>query len=388
LYQNPFETIYSLEDIVEKLKLERAVGLYRIIDPGGNVVAEKEPDIARDLLISMYTSMIRTRILDAWLLKLQRMGKVALHAPNVGEEAIGVGVTLALDKNDWIFPYYRNIGVFIARGVTEEEILDRNIANIADPFKGKEFTILGSKRHRIAPSTVPVGNQIPHAVGFALGACIASEKIAVLTIFGDGATSRGGFHAGLNFAGIYRLPVVFVVQNNQWAISVSAKKQTGSITFAVKGVAYNIPGIRVDGNDVLAVYIASKDAANRARNGEGPTLIEAVTYRMGPHTTADDPTRYRSPEEVKAMEKYDPIARFENYLVNRGYLSEQELKEIYNEWSSKIEEIVRKCISKPPLAVEVIFEDVYSQRFWNLEEQLEEYRESLEIMKKLGIEVE
>jgi pyruvate dehydrogenase E1 component alpha subunit len=388
LYQNPFETIYSLEDIVEKLKLERAVGLYRIIDPGGNVVAENEPDIARDLLISMYTSMIRTRILDAWLLKLQRMGKVALHAPNVGEEAIGVGVTLALDKNDWIFPYYRNIGVFIARGVTEEEILDRNIANIADPFKGKEFTILGSKRHRIAPFTVPVGNQIPHAVGFALGAYIAGEKIAVLTIFGDGATSRGGFHAGLNFARIYRLPVVFVVQNNQWAISVSAKKQTGSITFAVKGVAYNIPGIRVDGNDVLAVYIASKDAADRARNGEGPTLIEAVTYRMGPHTTADDPTRYRSPEEVKAMEKYDPIARFENYLVNRGYLSEQELKEIYNEWSSKIEEIVRKCISKPPLAVEVIFEDVYSQRFWNLEEQLEEYRESLEIMKKLGIEVE
>jgi pyruvate dehydrogenase E1 component alpha subunit len=316
------------------------------------------------------------------------MGKVALHAPNVGEEAIGVGVTLALDKNDWIFPYYRNIGVFIARGVTEEEILDRNIANIADPFKGKEFTILGSKRHRIAPFTVPVGNQIPHAVGFALGAYIAGEKIAVLTIFGDGATSRGGFHAGLNFARIYRLPVVFVVQNNQWAISVSAKKQTGSITFAVKGVAYNIPGIRVDGNDVLAVYIASKDAANRARNGEGPTLIEAVTYRMGPHTTADDPTRYRSPEEVKAMEKYDPIARFENYFVNRGYLSEQELKEIYNELSSKIEEIVRKCISKPPPAVEVIFEDVYSQRFWNLEEQLEEYRESLEVMKKLGIEVE
>jgi pyruvate dehydrogenase E1 component alpha subunit len=254
LYQSPFDSTYRLEDVVERLGLIRAVGLYRIIDPDGNVVVEKEPDIPRDLLMGMYTSMVRTRILDAWLLKLQRMGKVALHAPNIGEEAVGVGAALSLDKDDWVFPYYRNIGVFIARGVTEEEILDRNIANIADPFKGKEFTILGSKRHRIAPSTVPVGNQIPHAVGFALGAYIAGEKIAVLTIFGDGATSRGGFHVGLNFAGIYRLPVVFIIQNNQWAISVPAKKQTGSITFAIKGAAYNIPGVRVDGNDVLAVY--------------------------------------------------------------------------------------------------------------------------------------
>lgn len=388
MYQSPFDSTYRLEDVVERLGLIRAVGLYRIIDPDGNVVVEKEPDIPRDLLMGMYTSMVRTRILDAWLLKLQRMGKVALHAPNIGEEAVGVGAALSLDKDDWVFPYYRNIGVFIARGVTEEEILDRNIANIADPFKGKEFTILGSKRHRIAPSTVPVGNQIPHAVGFALGAYIAGEKIAVLTIFGDGATSRGGFHVGLNFAGIYRLPVVFIIQNNQWAISVPAKKQTGSITFAIKGAAYNIPGVRVDGNDVLAVYIASREAVARAKGGEGPTLIEAVTYRIGPHTTADDPTRYRSLEEVKAMERYEPISRFGKYLVNRGYLSEQELKEIYDDWSKRIEGIVKKCIDKPPLREEVIFEDVYSHRFWNLEEQLEEFRESLELMKKLGIRVE
>jgi len=388
LYANPFESKYSLEDIVDRLELIKALGLYRIIDPGGEVVAEREPDIPRDLLISMYSSMVRTRILDGWLLKLQRMGKVALHAPNMGEEAVGVGAASALDKEDWIFPYYRNIGVFIARGVSEEEILDRNMANASDPFKGKEFSILGSKRHRIAPATVPVGNQIPHAVGFALGAYIAGEKIAVLTIFGDGATSRGGFHVGLNFAGIYKLPIVFMVQNNQWAISVPTSKQTGSITFAVKGVAYNIPGVRVDGNDVLAVYTASKEASMRAREGRGPTLVEAVTYRMGPHTTADDPTRYRPSEVVKTMERYDPIARFEKYLVNRGYIAEKEAKEIYEEWGKRIEEAVRKCIAKPPLREDVIFEDVYSKTFWHLEEELEDFRESLYAMERLGLGVE
>jgi pyruvate dehydrogenase E1 component alpha subunit len=387
LLHDPFESFYKTEDLLRELQIDRSLGIYRIIDPGGNIAAEKEPDLPREFLITMYVSMIRTRILDSWLLRLQRMGKVALHAPNIGEEAVGVGSALALERDDWIFPYYRNIGVFIARGVSEEEILDRNIANADDPFKGKEFTILGSKKHRIAPSTVPVGNQIPHAVGFALGATIAGERIAVLTIFGDGATSRGGFHVGLNFAGLHRLPVVFVIQNNQWAISMPALKQTGSATFAIKGVAYNIPGVRVDGNDVLAVYLAAREAVIRARDGRGPTLIEAVTYRMGPHTTADDPTRYRPPEIVKRMEKYDPVERFRRYLIARGYISEKEDIEIQGFWSKTIEDIVRKCISKPQLREEVIFEDVYSRTYWNLEEQIREFRESLEVMKKLGIGV-
>lgn len=388
MFQDPFETFYNLNDIVKGLDIERAISLYRILDPSGRVVADREPDLSRDLLLNMYLSMIRTRILDGWLLKLQRMGRVALHAPNIGEEAVAVGSVAALDEEDWVFPYYRNIGVFIARGMSEEEIIDRNMANIDDPFKGREFTIFGSKKHRIGPVTVPVGNQIPHAVGFALGARIAGEKIAVMTIFGDGATSRGGFHVGLNFAGIHRLPVVFIVENNQWAISVPVKKQTGSPTFAIKGVAYNIPGIRVDGNDVVAMYMVSRIAVERAKEGRGPTLIEAVTYRMGPHTTADDPGKYRSSEEVKMMERYDPILRFGRYLVDRGYISEKEDKEIYDEWSKKIEHIVRKCLSKPQLPEEVIFDDVYSKRFWNLEEQVLEFREAIEIMKKLGIGVE
>ncbi len=385
---NPFETFYSLNDIIEGLEIGKALGLYRIIDPDGRVVADKEPDLPRDLLLNMYTSMIRTRILDGWLLKLQRMGRIALHAPNLGEEAVAVGSAFALDKEDWVFPYYRNIGVFIARGVSEEEIIDRNMANIDDPFKGKEFAIFGSKKHRIGPVTVPVGNQIPQAAGFALGARIAGEKIAVMTIFGDGASSRGGFHVGLNFAGLYRLPVVFVIENNQWAISVPAKRQTGSPTFAIKGAAYNIPGIRVDGNDVIAMYTVARAAVEKAKEGRGPSLIEAVTYRIGPHTTADDPSRYRSQEEVKKIERYDPITRFRRYLIDRGYIFEKEDKEIYDEWSKRIEDTVRKCLSKPQLPEEVIFDDVYSKRFWNLEEQLLEFRESLKIMKDLGIRVE
>lgn len=383
--QDPFRALEPSETLSQHW-IGRALGLFRIIGVDGEVVAEKEPDIAGDVLIGIYTSMLRTRILDGWLLKLQRMGRVALHAPNIGEEAVAVGAAKALDKDDWIFPYYRNIGVFIARGVSEEEILDRNMANSSDPFKGKEFTILGSKRYRIAPSTVPVGNQVPHAVGFALGAWIAGERIAVATIFGDGATSRAGFHAGLNMAGLYRLPVVFVVENNQWAISVPVKKQTGSPTLAVKGLAYNVPGVRVDGNDALAVYLACKEAAGRARSGGGPTLVEAVTYRMGPHTTADDPGRYRPQEEVKRMEIYDPLRRLRSYLINRGYLSEKEDKEIFDEWSRRIEDSVRKSLSKPPLHEEVIFEDVYSTTPWNLEEEVQEFREALKIYRSLGLE--
>jgi pyruvate dehydrogenase E1 component alpha subunit len=375
---------YSLDDI--GFDLRGALGLYRVIDEEGEQVGDFDVDEGR--LMDMYVYMVRARILDEWLLKLQRVGKVALHAPNRGQEAVGVGAAMALDRDDWLFPSYRELGAYLVKGMSEEEILDRAMANVDDLLRGSEFAVYGKRSVNLVPAPVPVGNQIPHAVGAAMAAKILGHKTVVMTIFGDGATSRGHFHAALNFAGVFKAPVVFVIQNNQWAISMPAKRQTASVTFAVKGVAYGVPSVRVDGNDVIAVYTAAREAVERARRGGGPTLIEAVTYRMGPHTTADDPGKYRDPEEVKLFEKLDPIARFRKFLYKKGLLSEDEDKRIWEEWSSRIEDTVKKCYNKPPLPVDVILENVYSKPTWNLLEQYEELRESLKVMRELGLEVE
>jgi len=375
---------YSLSDI--GFNLMKALGLYRVIDEEGEQVGDFDVDV--DKLLDMYVYMVRARILDDWLLRLQRVGKVALHAPNRGQEAVSVGATMALDRGDWLIPSYRELGAYLVKGMSEEEILDRAIANIDDVLRGSEFAVYGKRSVNLVPAPVPVGNQVPHAVGAAMAAKILGHRTVVMTIFGDGATSRGHFHAALNFAGVFKAPVVFVVQNNQWAISVPARRQTASVTFAIKGVAYGVPSVRVDGNDVLAVYTASREAVERARRGEGPTLIEAVTYRMGPHTTADDPSKYRDPEEVKLFERLDPIARFRKFLYKKGVLDEDQDKRIWEEWGSRIEATVKKCYDKPPLPVDVIFENVYSKPTWNLVEQHEELRESLKIARELGLEVE
>ncbi len=375
---------YTIDDI--GFDLRRALGLYRVIDEDG--VQIREFDVDDDKLLDMYVYMVRARILDDWLLRLQRVGKVAIHAPNKGQEAVGVGAAMALDKGDWLFPSYRELGAYLVKGMTEEEILDRAMANADDLLRGSEFAVYGKRSVNLVPAPVPVGNQIPHAVGAAMAAKIMGDRTVVMTIFGDGATSRGHFHAALNFAGVFKAPVVFVVQNNQWAISLPARKQTASVTFAVKGVAYGVPAVRVDGNDVIAVYTVAKEAVERARRGEGPMLIEAVTYRLGPHTTADDPGKYRDPEEVKLFEKLDPIVRFKKFLYRKGLLDEDQDKRIWEEWSSRIEAIVRKCYNKPPLPVEVVLENVYSKPTWNLLEQYDELRESLKVMRELGLEVD
>ena len=375
---------YSLDDI--GFDLRRALGLYRVIDEEGGQVGDFDVDV--DRLLEMYVYMVRARILDDWLLRLQRVGKVAIHAPNKGQEAVGVGAAMALDGGDWLFPSYRELGAYLVKGMSEEEILDRAIANIDDILRGSEFAVYGKRSVNLVPAPVPVGNQAPHAVGAAMAAKILGHRTVVMAIFGDGATSRGHFHAALNFAGVFKAPVVFVVQNNQWAISLPSRRQTASVTFAVKGVAYGVPSVRVDGNDVLAVYTIAREAVERARRGEGPTLVEAVTYRMGPHTTADDPSKYRDPGEVKLFEKLDPVIRFKKFLYKKGFLDEDQDRRIWEEWSSRIEDTVKKCYNKPPLPVDVILENVYSKPTWNLLEQYEELKESLEIIRELGLEVD
>jgi pyruvate dehydrogenase E1 component alpha subunit len=280
-----------------------------ILDSDGLLDADLEPKIAPDDLKRLYRAMVLGRRLDERMLKLQRQGRIGTFAPIKGQEASQIGTVFTLESRDWMVPSFRETAAMLWRGWPIERILSFYAGRLEGGRPDPE--------QRDLPVTIPVATQLPHAVGIAYGIQYRGEDSVVMVYFGDGATSEGDFHEAANFAGVWHGPVVFVCQNNQWAISVPLKKQTNSRTIAQKATAYGFPGIQVDGNDVLAVYAASREAVDRARAGNGPTLIECVTYRLGMHTTADDPTKYRSEEEVKAWEQKDPLTRFRVYIEKK-----------------------------------------------------------------------
>src|SRR5881409_2856884 len=285
-----------------------------ILDSDGLLDSELEPKIAPDDLRRLYRAMLLGRRLDERMLRLQRQGRIGTFAPIKGQEASQLGTVFTLRKTDWMVPSFRETAAMLWRGWPIEKIL----LLFAGYLEGGQPA---PEQHEL-PITIPVATQLPHAVGLAYAAQYRGDDAVVMAYFGDGATSEGDFHEALNFAGVWHVPVVFVCQNNQWAISVPLKKQTHSKTIAQKALAYGLPGIQVDGNDVLAVYTAASTSLDRAREGNGPTLIECVTYRLGVHTTADDPTKYRTQEEVTAWEQKDPLTRFRVYLEKRNLLEE------------------------------------------------------------------
>jgi pyruvate dehydrogenase E1 component alpha subunit len=285
-----------------------------ILDSDGNLDTALEPEIAPAALQAMYRSMLVGRRLDERMVRLQRQGRIGTFAPIKGQEASQVGSVFALRPQDWMVPSFRETAAMIHRGWPIERIL----AFFAGYLEGGQ----PGPDQRDLPIAIPVATQLPHAVGLAYAAQYRGDDAVVMVYFGDGATSEGDFHEAANFAGVWGLPVVFVCQNNQWAISVPLKKQTHSRTLAQKALAYGFPGLQVDGNDALAVFAASREAVERARAGAGPTLIECVTYRLAMHTTADDPTKYRAEEEVRAWESKDPLSRFSAYLQKRNLLED------------------------------------------------------------------
>lgn len=303
----PRETI----DISEKIEY------LSILDANGQLDTDLEPDIPEATLRSLYRSMLLGRLFDERLLDLQRQGRIGTFPPIKGQEAAHLGAVAQLDPNDWLVPSFRETAAEIWRG--------RSLENIIIANNGFEEAGAIPKESHDLPMAIPVGSQILHGVGLAWAVKYRKTGEVVMTFFGDGATSEGDFHEGLNFAGVFNVPAVFVCQNNQWAISVPLKDQTRSGTLAQKAVAYGMPGIQVDGNDILSVYVAAGEAVERARTGKGPTLIECVTYRLAVHTTADDPTRYRSDEEVDTWKKRDPLPRFERYLLKKGVLTDDDL---------------------------------------------------------------
>src|SRR5213083_3573330 len=320
-----------------------------ILDSEGNLDASLEPKLAPGDLKALNRAMVLGRRLDERMVRLQRQGRIGTFAPIKGQEASQLGSVFTLRRTDWMVPSFRETAAMIWRGWPIEKIL----LFFAGYLEGSQPA---PEQHDL-PITIPVGTQLPHAVGLAYAAQYRGDDAVVMAYCGDGATSEGDFHEALNFAGVWHVPIVFVVQNNQWAISVPLKKQTHSRTLAQKALAYGFPGIQVDGNDVLAVYAATKEAVDRARAGEGPTLIECVTYRLGVHTTADDPTKYRTDQEVAMWEQKDPLTRFRAYLEKKSLL-EAGLEEQVDE---EIARGVERFEAMPPADPLGMFEHAYAE---------------------------
>jgi len=309
------------------------------------------PDFAS--LIALYRAMVLTRTFDLKAVSLQRTGPLGTYAVSLGQEAVSVGVASAMRQEDVLLPSYRDNGALLWRGVKMEEILLY--------WGGDERGNHSSGPAHDFPFCIPVGSQAPHAAGVAYAFKLRKEPRVALCLLGDGATSKGDAYEAMNFAGIYELPLVFVVSNNQWAISVALRLQTACETLAQKAVAAGFPGEQVDGNDVIAVHDAVEEAIAGARSGEGPRLVEAVTYRLGDHTTADDAARYRSPEEVQARWKEEPIARLRAYLVSQKAWGKAEEEQLSAECQTRVEAAVERYLAIGPRAPVTMFDHLYAK---------------------------
>lgn len=300
-----------------------------ILDEHGNLDEGLVPHFGSDLLLKGYRIMLMARRFDQRRLKLQRSGQIGTFAPVNGQEAAQIGTISAIRPDDWFVPSYRETAASLWRGIDPADIL------VFDAGYNEGVVIPEDSRN--LPNAVPVGTQILHAAGIGYAARQQGSDEVVMTYFGDGATSQGDFHEGLNFASVFDCPVVFVCQNNQYAISVPRSRQTRSKTLAQKALAYGMTGIQVDGNDIFACFLAAEEAVRRAREDSRPTLIECVTYRLEMHTTADDPTRYRDEEEVRKWQKRDPIERFGRFLRGCDVLDDQKQAEMESEIAEAID---------------------------------------------------
>ena len=299
----------------EQLLATFAVKRLEILDKDGNTDDSLLPPLSDRQILSMYESMVLARTFDERALSLQREGRLGTYPPLLGQEAAQVGSAFALESCDWVFPSFRETGVHLTLGYP--------IPLLLQYWSGDERGQVAPDHLNIFPVCVSVGSHIPHAVGAAMASRYRRDQAVMVAYFGDGATSKGDFHEGFNMAGVFRPPVVFICQNNQWAISVPLAGQTASATLAQKAFAYGFEGVQVDGNDVLAVYRATREALEKARRGDGPTFIECLTYRMGDHTTSDDSSRYRQTEELEKWRQRDPLLRLERFLEKRGVWSEE-----------------------------------------------------------------
>ncbi len=347
--------------------------LLTIIDKDGKAQKGKDPNLPPEELKRLYRTMVETRLLDERGLAMQRQGRIGFYLQSTGQEASHLGSAYALKQSDWLFPAYRQPGILLLRGIDIEKIVSEWIGNDGDTSKGRQMPVHYSFREiNFVSISSPIGTQLTHAAGAGMAAKARGDDTVFMTFCGDGGTSSNDFHCGLNFAGVYKAPVVFVVENNGWAISVPQRCQTNSESMAIKAQAYGMPGVRVDGNDILAVYSVTKAAADRARRGEGPTFIEAVTYRRLGHSSSDDPTKYRDESEVKAWERKDPIDRFRRYLALRNLWDDQKEAALKERIAKAVNDAIAAAEASAPPADETLITDVFAQPTPQMKAQLAE----------------
>ena len=344
--------------------------LLRVIHDDGSTDPALDPRLPEADAVRLYRGMMLERVLDDRMLALQRQGRIGFYGPAVGQEAAIVGAAMALDPDDWIVPQYREPGAALLRGMPLRELLCQLMGNAEDPVKGRQMPChyVYRKGNYLSISS-PVGTQLPHAVGIGWGMRIRGDRSVVLVYFGDGATSTADFHVAMNFAGVFKVPCIFLCNNNQWAISLPVARQTASETLAMKAQAYGFDGLRVDGMDGLAVYRATRDAVDRARSGHGPTMVEALTYRLGPHSSSDDPSRYRDETEVSAWRERDPLLVFRRYLERSFRWDDRKEAALEKELGDEITRAVADAERVRPPALDTLFSDVYADIPWNLREQ-------------------
>ncbi len=344
-------------------QIDQSMEAYQILDVEGNLLRAM-PDLSTDRLLQLYRYMHLGRAVSNKIVALQRQGRATTFAPLVGQEAASVGLAAPLQPQDWLTTSYREIASLMVKGIP--------IPSLIYSFLG--YAPAYPKEAHCLPIQIVIATQMLHAVGLGMAAKIAGDNAVAVGVCGDGATSEGDFNEALNFAGVFQVPVVLFVQNNGWAISVPRRKQTAATTLAARGAGFGVPGVLVDGNDLLAVYDVMQQAVERARAGHGPTLIEAITYRLGAHTTADDPTRYRIDAEIEEWRLKDPIARLQRFLTKQDLLSEEQNQQLINEVEAEINLAATEAEAIPTPAPDGFF-DYMSE---SLSPRLQAQREDLQ----------
>ncbi|WP_227395663.1 pyruvate dehydrogenase (acetyl-transferring) E1 component subunit alpha [Jeotgalibacillus aurantiacus] len=361
--KTPFDAVTVLEQIEDKFEM------FQILDEEGKIVNEDAmPDLSDEQLQELMSRMVYTRILDQRSISLNRQGRLGFYAPTAGQEASQIASHYALEKEDWVVPGYRDVPQIIWHGLP----LAQAFLFSRGHFKGNN----SPEGVNVLPPQIIIGAQYIQTAGIALGLKKRGKKAVAITYTGDGGSSQGDFYEGINFAGAYGAPAIFVVQNNQFAISTPRDKQTKGRTIAQKAVSAGIPGILVDGMDPLAVYAATRDARDRAVAGEGPTLIETLCYRYGPHTMAgDDPTRYRTDDMDTEWEKKDPLVRFRKFLEEKGLWNEEKENEVIEKAKEEIKAAIKEADDTPKQKVTELMDIMYEEMPFNLKEQYEIYKE-------------
>jgi len=341
-----------------------------VLDESGRADPKTDPHLDVALVKRIYVAMARARFIDQRLTRLQRQGRIGFHVGAEGEEAAIVAAAAAMRPQDWLFPCYREVAAAMWRGLPLQAYIDNMYGNANDIPMGRQMPdhVTGRDVH-YASVTAPIGTQIPQAVGFSWAAKLRKIDQVTGVFFGDGATSANDFHAGMNFAGVYKTPTVFLLRNNGWAISVPSAQQSACERYSDKAIGYGVPAVRCDGNDALAVYKAVDAAVQRAAAGGGPTLVELLTYRLGPHTTSDDPSVYRDKGEAQAAEQRDPILRLRRYLSAKAAWSDADQTRLEEEVGQDLQRAIERAENAPAPSIESMFDDVYEQMPEHLREQ-------------------